>query len=90
MVAHPDRAEPDAACGPVAHHAVLGGDGEGHLEQGLVAEFERPPELGAGHAHGPLDAVLAGGQRLLVAVVDAQHRGVEHDLPGPVGVDHGA
>ena len=89
VVAHAHRPEADPSDSRVAYRPVLGGHGELQVEQGLVAEFARPPQWGTGHPNPPLQTVLAGGQRLGVPMVDAEHRGTEHHGPGSGRVNDG-
>ena len=67
----PVRERPPVA-GPVR---AVGGDLDGDVLERLVAERVRPPEPGLGDRHGPLELVLAAGQRDVLGVVGAADGG---------------
>ncbi len=64
---------------PRPRRALGGATSTAHVVEGLVAEGVGPPQLGVRDGDGPLDLVLARGQRLLEHVVDAADGGAQGD-----------
>ena len=64
---------------------------EPHVVERLVAERRRPPQVGVGHRHGELDAVLAGGEGVVALDHDdgALELGLDARSSVSVGLDGG-
>ena len=89
-VAQLDRAKTGAPGALVARFAGVEAHLDAHVVQRRTTECVRPPTFDAGHVDGPLDAVLASGERHRVLVLGACHTCVQGDRARGDRVDHEA
>ena len=87
-VAQLDRAKAGAPGALVARFAGVEADLDAYVVQRRTPERVWPPTFDAGHVDGPLDAVLASGERHRVLVLGACHTCVQRDRARGDRVDH--